>query len=160
MVRTSLAGLLLLLPSSSLADRYVFEPAPRLAMPAAERHLPPPLLLLLPSLLLIFCLDGEVRAVEEGGGLLSSSPRDNGHGEPPASEPTAPGRVLSASAPTAGKQTETSFFVGVICAVEKREGVMNDSEHVGLFVCVSLSGQTCLRHRYALQIPNKDDQLV
>lgn len=136
MIRTNLAGLLLLPPSSSLAVRYVFEPAPPLAMPAAERHLPPPLLLLLPSLLLIFCLDGEVRAVEEGGGLLSSSTRDNGHGEAPAAEPTAPGRLLSASAPTAGKQTETSRFVGEICAVEEREGVMNDSEHVGLFVCV------------------------
>lgn len=83
-------------------------------MPAAERHLPPPpLLLLLPSLLLISCLDGEARAAEEGGGLPSSSPGDNGLGEPSAAEPTAPGRLLSASAPTAGKQKETRrFFVG------------------------------------------------
>ncbi|XP_070711950.1 protein FAM171B isoform X2 [Pempheris klunzingeri] len=46
-------------------------------MPVAERH-PPLLLLLLPSLLLISCLDGAVRAAEEGGGLPSSSPGDNG----------------------------------------------------------------------------------
>lgn len=48
-------------------------------MPAAERHQPPqPLLLFLPSLLLISCLDGAARAAaasaEEGGGL----PGDNG----------------------------------------------------------------------------------
>nr|XP_046237869.1 protein FAM171B [Scatophagus argus] len=50
-------------------------------MPAAERYPPPlPLLLLLPSLILISCLDGAVRAAEEeeGGGLPSSSPGDNG----------------------------------------------------------------------------------
>lgn len=67
-----------------------------------------------------------MRAAEEGGGLLSSSPRDNGRGEPSAAEPTAPARLLNASAPTAGKQTETSCFVG--------EAVTDDSEHVGLFV--------------------------
>ncbi|XP_042369288.1 protein FAM171B isoform X2 [Plectropomus leopardus] len=72
-------------------------------MPAADRSLPPPpLLLLLPSLLLIWCLDGPVRAAEEGGGLPSSSPGDNGLsvavGDPSATEATASGRLLSASA--------------------------------------------------------------
>ncbi|XP_039998404.1 protein FAM171B [Xiphias gladius] len=69
-------------------------------MPAAERHLPP-LLLFLPSLLLISCLDGAARAAEEGGGLPSSSPGDNGviaaAGDPSATDPTAPGRFLSPS---------------------------------------------------------------
>ncbi|XP_041834187.1 protein FAM171B [Melanotaenia boesemani] len=52
-------------------------------MPAADCYLPPFLFLFLSSLLLISCLDGLVRAAEEGGGLpssssSSSSPRDNG----------------------------------------------------------------------------------
>ncbi|XP_051283491.1 protein FAM171B isoform X1 [Dicentrarchus labrax] len=72
-------------------------------MPAAERYLPPLLpLLFLPSLLLISCLDGPVRAAEEGGGLPSSSPGDNGLtvavGDPSATDPTARGRLLSPSA--------------------------------------------------------------
>ncbi|KAK2917443.1 family with sequence similarity 171 member B [Channa argus] len=72
-------------------------------MPAAQRHLPPPqLLLFLPSLLLISCLDGAVRAAQEGGGLLFSSPLDNGftaaEGGPPGTGPTSPGRLLSPSA--------------------------------------------------------------
>nr|XP_020476206.1 protein FAM171B isoform X2 [Monopterus albus] len=70
-------------------------------MPAAERHLPLPLLLFLPSLLLISCLDGAVRAAEEGGGLPSSSPGDNGI-RGAATDPTAPGRGLSPSALIAG----------------------------------------------------------
>lgn len=65
-------------------------------MPAAERSPPlPPLLLLLPSLLLISCLDGAVRAAEEGGGLPSSPPGDNGLTV--AVAPTAPGTFLSPS---------------------------------------------------------------
>ncbi|XP_028427834.1 protein FAM171B [Perca flavescens] len=73
-------------------------------MPAAERSvLPPPLLLLfLPSLLLIPCLDGALRAAEEGGGLPSSSPGDNGLtiavGDQSVTDPSAPGRLLSPSA--------------------------------------------------------------
>ncbi|XP_029303575.1 protein FAM171B-like isoform X1 [Cottoperca gobio] len=69
-------------------------------MPAAERSLLP--LLFLPSLLLISCLDGVVRAAEEGGGLPSSSPGDNGLtvavGDQSATEPTAPGGSPSPSA--------------------------------------------------------------
>lgn len=65
-------------------------------MAAVGRRLPPPhLLFVLPSLLLIFCLDGE--ATEEGGGLRPSSPGDNG-------DPTAPDPV-----PTAGKLKATSL---------------------------------------------------
>lgn len=89
--------------------RYVFGPAPRLVMHAAERNLPPLQLLFLSSLLLIFCLDGTVRAAEEGGGLpSSSSPGDNGLtfavGEAAASDPTVPGRSPISSTPPAGKQ--------------------------------------------------------
>ncbi|KAM4538098.1 protein FAM171B isoform 1-T1 [Fundulus diaphanus] len=50
-------------------------------MPAADRYLPPMLLVFLPSSLLICCLNGALRAAaEEGGGLSSppSSRRDNG----------------------------------------------------------------------------------
>ncbi|XP_010786510.1 protein FAM171B [Notothenia coriiceps] len=73
-------------------------------MPAAERSvLPLPLLLFLPSLLLISCLDEAVGAAEEGGGLPSPSPGDNGLtvavvGEQSATEPTAPGRFPSTTA--------------------------------------------------------------
>lgn len=60
-------------------------------MAAVGRHLPSPcLLLILSSLLLLVCLDGE--AAEEGGGLRPSSPGDNG-------DPTGPLPV-----PTAGKR--------------------------------------------------------
>lgn len=72
-------------------------------MPAAQRHLPS-LLLFLPSLLLISCLDGAVRAAEGGG--LPSSPGDNGViaavGEQSSANPTAVERLLSPSALTAG----------------------------------------------------------
>lgn len=64
-------------------------------MPAAERHLP---LLLLPSLLLISCLDGEARAAEEGGGLRASAPGDKGD-------------PLRASAPAAGRCPRVLVFV-------------------------------------------------
>ena len=63
-------------------------------MAAVGRRLPY-LLFLLPSLLPIFCLDGE--AAEEGGGLRPSSPGDNG-------DPTGPDPV-----PTAGKLKTTSL---------------------------------------------------
>ncbi|XP_054653746.1 protein FAM171B [Dunckerocampus dactyliophorus] len=46
-------------------------------MPDAERRLTP-LLLFVPSLLLVSCLDAPVGAAEEGGGLPPSSPGDNG----------------------------------------------------------------------------------
>ncbi|KAK2857059.1 hypothetical protein Q5P01_005794 [Channa striata] len=85
-------------------------------MPAAQRHLPPPqLLLFLPSLLLIPCLDGAVRATEEGGGLLSSSPLDNGlgaaDGGPSGTGPPSPGRPLSPSALTAEPQFALKVLV-------------------------------------------------
>ncbi|KAM9836146.1 protein FAM171B [Aulostomus maculatus] len=76
-------------------------------MPTADRHLPPPpvlLLLSLPSLLLISCLNGAVRAADEGGGLRASySPGDNGLaaavGDSSATNnPTAPGLLLGPSA--------------------------------------------------------------
>ncbi|KAM6892969.1 protein FAM171B [Lycodopsis pacificus] len=85
-------------------------------MPVAERSLPPlPLLLFLPWLLLISCLDGAVRAAEEGGGLPSSSSGDNGPavavGDPSATEPTAPGRFLSPSAVTEEPQFALKVLV-------------------------------------------------
>ncbi|XP_037617603.1 protein FAM171B [Sebastes umbrosus] len=62
-------------------------------MPASQRSLLPPLLLLfLPSLLVIWCLDVAVGAAEEGGGLPSSSPGDNG--DPSASEPTSTSALI------------------------------------------------------------------
>ncbi|KAM6958254.1 protein FAM171B isoform 2-T2 [Tautogolabrus adspersus] len=85
-------------------------------MPAAERHLPPPLLLLfLPSLLLISCLDGAVGAAEEGGGLpSSSSPGDNSLnvvvGDQSGTDPTTPGRSASPSGVTA----ESPFALKVL----------------------------------------------
>ncbi|KAM7375436.1 hypothetical protein PAMA_014505 [Pampus argenteus] len=76
-------------------------------MPAAQRY-PPPLLLFLPSLLLISCLDhGAVRAAEEGGGLPSFSPGDNGL----TADPTAPVRSLSPSALTADPQFALKVLV-------------------------------------------------
>ncbi|XP_068165733.1 protein FAM171B [Antennarius striatus] len=77
-------------------------------MPVLERLTP----LLLPLLLLIFCLDVSVRAAGEGGLPSSSSSTsssssplwDNGltvaGGDPPASVPTGPGRIISPSADT------------------------------------------------------------
>lgn len=85
-----------------LAVRYVFEPAPPLAMPAAERH-PPPLLLFLPSLLLISCLDGVARAaaaLEEGGGLTA------GAGDPSGTYTAASSRAATLSALSAGKHKQ------------------------------------------------------
>ncbi|TNN49331.1 Protein FAM171B [Liparis tanakae] len=85
-------------------------------MPAAERS--PPLLRFLPSLLLISCLHGAVRAAEEGGGLpssSSSSPGDNGPavpvGDPSAAAPSAPGRLLGPSAPTEEPQFALKVLV-------------------------------------------------
>ncbi|XP_060888608.1 family with sequence similarity 171 member B [Labrus mixtus] len=85
-------------------------------MPSAERHLPPPLLLLfLPSLLLISCLDGAVGAAEEGGGLpSSSSPGDNSLnvvvGDQSGIDPSTPGRSASPSDVTA----ESPFALKVL----------------------------------------------
>ncbi|XP_069554436.1 protein FAM171B [Brachyistius frenatus] len=89
-------------------------------MPAAEHHLPP-LLLFLPSLLLISCLDGAVGESEEGGGLLSSSssssssPGDNGLaaalGDPSGTGTTAPARFLSPSALSAEPQFALKVLV-------------------------------------------------
>uniref|UniRef100_UPI0037E99585 protein FAM171B n=1 Tax=Semicossyphus pulcher TaxID=241346 RepID=UPI0037E99585 len=85
-------------------------------MPAAERHLPPPLLLFLPSLLLISCLDGAVGAAEEGGGLSSSSsaPGDNSLtvavGDQSGTNPTSPGRFAS----PAGVTAESPFALKVL----------------------------------------------
>ncbi|KAI4797914.1 hypothetical protein KUCAC02_024769 [Chaenocephalus aceratus] len=68
-------------------------------MPAAERSvLPLPLLLFLPSLLLISCLDEAGAAAEEGGGLPSSSPGDNGLTVAVVGEQSAPGRFPSTTA--------------------------------------------------------------
>lgn len=64
-------------------------------MAAVGRRLPPYLLFLLPSLLLIFVLDGEAT---EGGGLRPSSPGDNG--DLTGSDPV----------PTAGKLKATSLY--------------------------------------------------
>lgn len=92
---------------------YVFEPAPPLAMPATERRLPP-LLLLLPSVLLISCLDGAVGAAEEGGGLPSASPGDNGInaavGDPSATDPTGPERFMTSPGTIAGTHPETKHL--------------------------------------------------
>lgn len=92
---------------------------------AAERYLP--LLLFLLSLLLISCLDGAVRAAEEGGGLPSSSsslPGDNGVvasvGDPSATDPTALGRFLSPSALIAGnyKQKDSVYSLSLLQKME------------------------------------------
>ncbi|KAE8278535.1 Protein FAM171B Precursor [Larimichthys crocea] len=78
-------------------------------MPAAERSLPPLLPplppLLLPSLLLISCLDVAVRAAEEGGGL----PGDNG--DPFTADPTGPGRFVGPTAVTAESQFALKVLV-------------------------------------------------
>ncbi|XP_076008647.1 protein FAM171B [Genypterus blacodes] len=82
-------------------------------MPATERHLPPLLLLLLPLVLLISCLDGAVGAAEEGGGLPSASPGDNGLvaavGDPSATDPTGPERYV-----TSGTIAEPQFALKVL----------------------------------------------
>ncbi|KAI3365824.1 hypothetical protein L3Q82_000815 [Scortum barcoo] len=75
-------------------------------MPAAHRHLP--LLVFLPSLLLISRLDGAVGGAGEGGGLSSSSPGDNGLS---AADPTGPGRLLSPSALMAEPQFALKVLV-------------------------------------------------
>ncbi|TKS66656.1 Protein FAM171B [Collichthys lucidus] len=80
-------------------------------MPAAERSLPPLPPLLLPSLLLISCLDVAVRAAEEGGGL----PGDNGLtvavGDPFTAGPTGPGRFVGPAAVTAESQFALKVLV-------------------------------------------------
>lgn len=71
-------------------------------MATVGRHFPPPcLFFLLPSLLLIICLDGE--ATEEGGGLHPSSPGDNG-------DPTGPDPVPTAGNTNASSLNEPDFI--------------------------------------------------
>ncbi|KAM6894084.1 protein FAM171B [Xenentodon cancila] len=102
--------------SSSLALRYVCEPAAPPAMPTADRYLPPLPLLLLASLLLISSLHGPVEAADEGGGLpssssssSSSSPGDNGLAAP-VEDSAAPERRL----PSAGLVAEPQFALKVL----------------------------------------------
>ncbi|XP_023280701.1 protein FAM171B-like [Seriola lalandi dorsalis] len=97
-------------------------------MPAAERYLPPPPLLFLPSLLLISCLDGAVRAAEGGG--LPSSPGDNGViaavGDPSPTYPTDPGRFLSPSALIAESQFALKVLVRDVVTRQPLSGASVD----------------------------------
>ncbi|XP_062270518.1 family with sequence similarity 171 member B [Scomber scombrus] len=100
-------------------------------MPAAERHLPPPLLLFLPSLLLISCLDhGAVRAAEEGGGLPPSSPGDNGPtaavGDQSATDPTSPRGLHTPSALTADTQFALKVLVRDMVTRQPLQGASVD----------------------------------
>ncbi|XP_042260842.1 protein FAM171B isoform X2 [Thunnus maccoyii] len=125
-------------------------------MPAAERHLPPPLLLFLPSLLLIIsCLDhGAVRAAEEeGGGLPPSSPGDNGPtaavGDQSATDPTAPGRFLGPSALSAEPQFALKVLVRDLVTRQPLRGAL-----VGVYVNHTLrsSAQTGERGEVLLSV--------
>lgn len=84
-------------------------------MPADdERYLPPLVrLFFLPSLLLIACLDGAMGAAEEGGGLPSYPPGDNGLAGLGGSYGTAD--TTGPSALVAGKQTEMGLSWGRHC---------------------------------------------
>lgn len=81
-------------------------------MPAAERSVLP-LLLFLPSLLLISCLDEAGGAAEEGGGLPSSSPGDNGLTVAVVGEQSAPGRFPSTPAVIEGKHKGATRHSGI-----------------------------------------------
>nr|XP_057908365.1 family with sequence similarity 171 member B [Doryrhamphus excisus] len=99
-------------------------------MPDAERRLTP-LLLFVPSLLLVSCLDATVGAAEEGGGLPPASPGDNG-----LTVATAP------PSPGATALTEDPRFALKVLVRDLVTRQLLPGASVGVYVNHTLSGST------------------